>query len=239
MHLCIEIKKYKMMKTKSGIYGMTKAAIVLLLVMTIQTGFGQVLGINNSKKKSLRKKYKCENIGIQKVKHVQGRSKAIRTISRITPSNEIFLASISENEDNKIVPVIEQEEIIKESVLEKKDTSTEKLRLLPIPVYFRYDSYRLDIIDLTQIALAVTYVKEGYSILLVGHTDNWGNEKYNEILSLKRANIIRDMMIELGCKPELIATKGEGEKYPADTNDHHEGRQSNRRVEFLIALNVN
>jgi outer membrane protein OmpA-like peptidoglycan-associated protein len=228
------------MKTKSGIYGMTKAAIVLLLVMTIQTGFGQVFGIY-SKKKSLRKKYKCENIGVQKVKHLQGRSKTIKTISRITPSNEILLASISKNENEKIIPIIEQERNTEENLSEKetkKDTSIEKLRPLPIPVYFRYDSYRLDIIDLTQIALAVTYVKEGYSVQLVGHTDNWGSEKYNEILSLKRANIIRDMMIELGCKPELIAAKGEGEKYPADTNEHHEGRQSNRRVEFLIALNA-
>ena len=219
---------------------MTKAAIILLLVMTIQTGFGQVFGIY-SKKKSLRKKYKCENIGVQKVKHLQWRSKTIKTISRITPSNEILLASISKNENEKIIPIIEQERNTEENLSEKetkKDTSIEKLRPLPIPVYFRYDSYRLDIIDLTQIALAVTYVKEGYSVQLVGHTDNWGSEKYNEILSLKRANIIRDMMIELGCKPELIAAKGEGEKYPADTNEHHEGRQSNRRVEFLIALNA-
>ncbi len=106
-----------------------------------------------------------------------------------------------------------------------------------MPVYFRYDSYRLDIIDLSQIALAVTYVKEGHAITLVGHTDNWGSEQYNEILSDKRANIIRDMMIELGCNPELIKAQGEGEKYPVAPNDHHEGRQSNRRVEFLIALN--
>ncbi len=232
------------MKTKSGIYRITKAAIILLLIMTVQTSFGQLFGAysHNAKKKALRKQYKCEHVGVQKVKHIQGRAKNTRTISMIRPSDEIISASLSETTPETILQNIESEENIKPIVSDveiKKDTTKQRARLLPLPVYFRYDSYRLDIIDLTQIAIAVTYVKEGYSILLIGHTDNWGSEKYNALLSHKRANIIRDMMIELGCKPELIATKGEGEKYPAGTNEHHEGRQSNRRVEFVIALNVN
>ncbi len=232
------------MKTKSGIYRMTKAAIILILVMTVQTSFGQLFGLYNqqSKKKSLRRTYKCENVGVQKVKHIQGRGKEVRAIPTITRSNEIIMASLSETTPELTKPVIQLEETIKPEETKKaeiKDTISEKtMRLLPLPVYFRYDSYRLDIIDLTQIALAVTYVKEGNSVTLVGHTDNWGSEKYNALLSDKRANIIRDIMIELGCKPELIVARGEGEKYPANTNEHHEGRQSNRRVEFIIALNI-
>ncbi len=231
------------MKSKSGIIRITKAAIVLVLIMTVQTGFGQVFGIyssNKVKKKALRKTYKCAKVGVQKVKHIQGRTKNVKAIPSMT-SNQIILASLSETSpviENKVVELIENASPVVEFSDEKKDTVSQKtMRLLPLPVYFRYDSYRMDIIDLTQIALAVTYVKEGHSITLVGHTDNWGSEKYNDVLSDKRANIIRDMMIELGCKPELIKAKGEGEKYPTHTNDHEEGRLNNRRVEFLIALN--
>jgi outer membrane protein OmpA-like peptidoglycan-associated protein len=235
------------MKTISGINRITKATMILvLIVLMIQTGFGQLSGVysKNSKKKSLRKKYKCEHIGVQKVKHIQGRSKQIEQILVINNSNETITASLTKTDSELIQPKIELKEIktpveTESKEEEKKDSvNTKTIRLLPLPVYFRYDSYRLDIIDLTQIALAVTYVKEGHSITLIGHTDNWGSEKYNEVLSAKRANIIRDMMIELGCKPELISAKGEGEKYPVATNEHEAGRQNNRRVEFLIAVNA-
>lgn len=228
------------MKSKSGFTRIIQAALFLALIMIVQTGSGQFLGLS-SKKKSLKRSYKCDRIGVQKVKHIQGRTKTIRPIVVTTAGNEVILASLSNSEiepNNNVV--VEQEQPVQintDNKIEETKDSVAPLRLLPLPVYFRYDSYRLDIIDLTQIALAVTYVKEGYSITLVGHTDNWGSEQYNTILSEKRANIIRDMMIELGCKPELIIAKGEGEKYPVATNDHLEGRQSNRRVEFLIALN--
>ncbi len=231
------------MKKKSGTNRITKAAIVLMLMMLVQTGFGQVVGKYTSgaqKKKALRKTYKCAKVGVQKVKHIQGRTKTVKTIAWNRPSNELLVASLTETVpqtvQTTVVPVISSTPVV--TTEEKKDSVGEKtFRLLPLPVYFRYDSYRMDIIDLTQIALAVSYVKEGHSITLVGHTDNWGSEQYNEVLSGKRANIIRDMMIELGCNPALIIAKGEGEKYPANSNDHEEGRLNNRRVEFLIALN--
>ncbi|HVD98840.1 MAG TPA: OmpA family protein [Cytophagaceae bacterium] len=232
------------MKHKSGLTRITKAALFLALFMIVQTGFGQSLGLNShSRKKSLKRTYKCAHIGVQKVKHIQGRSKQVRPVA-VVASNEVLLASIVEPtvETMENLEMINPESattpVVNTPTEEKKDTmSAPKMRLLPQPVYFRYDSYRLDIIDLTQIALAVSYVKEGYAITVVGHTDDWGSEQYNDVLSDKRANIIRDMMIELGCKPELIKARGEGEKYPISTNEHAEGRQSNRRVEFLIALN--
>ena len=227
------------MKTKSGFTRIIKAALFLALITMVQTGSGQFLGLGHSNKKSLKRTYKCDKIGVQKVKHIQGRAKYIAPAVIAIADNETALASLPDAET--AVNIIKSEEkpveIINNKVEEKKDTIPVRARLLPLPVYFRYDSYRLDIIDLTQIALAVEYVKEGYSVTLTGHTDNWGSERYNKVLSGKRANIIRDMMIELGCKPELVIAKGEGEKYPAATNEHAEGRQSNRRVEFLIALN--
>lgn len=231
------------MKTKSGINRMTKAAIILILTITVQIGYSQVFGLynQNSKKKALKRTYKCQHVGVQKVKHIQGRGKQVNIIPVLSRSNEIVVASLSETTTEFIKPIIvieEENKPVEPKKTELKDSINEKtMRLLPLPVYFRYDSYRLDIIDLSQIAIAVSYVKGGYSITLIGHTDNWGSEQYNAVLSDKRANIIRDMMIKLGCKPELITAKGEGEKYPIDTNEHHEGRQSNRRVEFIIALN--
>ncbi len=220
---------------------MTKAALILVLTMTIQMGFGQLSLTNNqSKKKSLQRKYKCEHVGVQKVKHIQGRSKVIKPVAIIKPSNNNLLtAKVTEITPELIKPqeIVEKENNTETIIPELTDTIKKidtEISLLPQPVYFRYDSYRLDIIDLTQIALAVKCVKAGRSVEVVGHTDNWGSERYNQTLSLKRANIIRDMMIELGCNPAMIVAKGEGEKFPAGTNEHETGRQNNRRVEFVF-----
>jgi len=219
--------------------------------MSIQSGYGQLIGITflkPFKKHGFKTKYKCEQIGIQKVKHIKNRNtpKNERPIQAITLTNETITASIKKVEPTLTIQPKQEIEstkpLLEKVVVENKITdsvATQTKKLLPLPVYFRYDSYRMDIIDLTQIALAVNYVKEGHSILLVGHTDNWGSEQYNEVLSFKRANIIKDMMVKLGCKPELIVAKGEGEKYPSHTNEHEEGRKNNRRVEFIISMKTN
>jgi len=228
------------MKKKSGIFRTTKAAItVLILLMSLQFANAQILSFQPSKK-SLKRKYKCEHVGVQKVKHIKNKKmeyvSAPIIIERKT-NNEI-LVSLKTPE---FIPEIQFEEVPEkiEVVNIKDSTETTKMKLLPLPVYFRYDSYRMDLVDLTQIALAVNYVNEGHSVTLIGHTDDWGSEKYNELLSHKRATIIKDMMIALGCKPELIYVKGEGEKYPISSNDHEHGRQNNRRVEFIITPSVN
>jgi outer membrane protein OmpA-like peptidoglycan-associated protein len=239
------------MKTQSGITRITKAAImILILTVTVQTGFGQIMGIymKTPKKSVFKNKYKCQHVGIQKVKQVKVRhsKKSEKPMQAITLTTETITASIKKTEPEfSIQPevLLENTKPVVKEVVEnevKDSTPLQSMRLLPLPVYFRYDSYRLDIIDLTQIALAVNYVKEGHSITLIGHTDNWGSERYNETLSFKRANIIKEIMVKLGCNPELITAKGEGEKYPIATNEHEEGRQNNRRVEFLIApVNAN
>jgi outer membrane protein OmpA-like peptidoglycan-associated protein len=242
-------KKNTKMKTKSGITRITKAALlILVLTMTVQTGFGQILGIYSKapKKSGFKNKYKCQEVGIQKVKHIKVRSskKREKPIQAITLRTETITASIKKTEpEYSIQPTIVLENtipVVKENEVKDSTPVQPGMKLLPLPVYFRYDSYRLDIIDLTQIALAVNYVKEGHALTLIGHTDNWGSERYNETLSFKRASIIKDIMVKLGCNPELITAKGEGEKYPIATNEHEEGRQNNRRVEFLITpLNVN
>jgi outer membrane protein OmpA-like peptidoglycan-associated protein len=225
------------MKTKSGKFRTIKAALLFLIMvtLTIGSGYGQLVGFNGKlpKKNFVKTKYKCKHVGVQKVKHVKLKTSPKQEV------NTFVLNKTSEHVTASLVtstPTVFAEPVLvvkSEPVVELKEEPT--LRLVPQPVYFRYDSYRLDIIDLTQVALAVEYVNEGKAITLIGHADNWGSEQYNDFLSLKRATIIKDMMVKLGCNPELITVKGEGERYPAASNDHEVGRQNNRRVEFLLS----
>lgn len=67
-----------------------------------------------------------------------------------------------------------------------------------------------------------------------GHTDNTGSNEINAKLSQDRADSVREYFISKGIEPDRIASKGFGESKPVSTNDTDEGRQQNRRVEFVI-----
>lgn len=69
---------------------------------------------------------------------------------------------------------------------------------------------------------------EGISI--VGHTDAVGSDEYNQSLSERRANAVREYLVFLGVPSSRIFTQGMGKRYPVASNDTAEGRQANRRV---------
>ena len=68
------------------------------------------------------------------------------------------------------------------------------------------------------------------SIVITGHTDSQGTEEYNQQLSERRANAVRDYLVDHGVESELIETRGKGESDPVASNATPEGRQQNRRV---------
>jgi OmpA-OmpF porin, OOP family len=75
------------------------------------------------------------------------------------------------------------------------------------------------------------------SILISGHTDNTGNEIQNKILSKGRAKAVADYLILKGINKSRINYIGYGSSKPITENDTEDGKQSNRRVEFIINKN--
>jgi len=66
-----------------------------------------------------------------------------------------------------------------------------------------------------------------------GHTDNVGSEELNNMLSKKRATVVRDYFVnELGISTNSIVIEYYGESIPKASNSTKEGRQMNRRVEI-------
>jgi OmpA-OmpF porin, OOP family len=70
-----------------------------------------------------------------------------------------------------------------------------------------------------------------------GHTDNTGNEDQNKTLSESRAKAVADYLILKGIDKSRINYIGYGSSKPVATNDTNEGKQQNRRVEFIISRN--
>ena len=66
-----------------------------------------------------------------------------------------------------------------------------------------------------------------------GYTDSDGSDEYNQVLSEKRANSVKNFLVSQGVTAE-ITTKGYGESRPVASNDTAEGKQKNRRVEIII-----
>lgn len=72
------------------------------------------------------------------------------------------------------------------------------------------------------------------SINLTGHTDNIGSAKFNERLSLYRANAIKNYLVRKGIEGERIKTEGKGMAEPMNGNKTEEEMALNRRVELMI-----
>ena len=72
------------------------------------------------------------------------------------------------------------------------------------------------------------------TINLHGYTDNVGDENFNNKLSMDRANHVKEFLIAIGVKAELIKTESFGECCFVASNDNDESRALNRRVEIYI-----
>ncbi|MEX0361497.1 MAG: OmpA family protein [Allomuricauda sp.] len=67
-----------------------------------------------------------------------------------------------------------------------------------------------------------------------GHTDSVGSAKLNQSLSEKRANSVRDFLIDKGINAGRLTAIGYGEDKPIATNNTRAGRTQNRRVEINL-----
>jgi outer membrane protein OmpA-like peptidoglycan-associated protein len=74
----------------------------------------------------------------------------------------------------------------------------------------------------------------GLNLQIEGHTDIIGSDEFNQILSERRAESVRDFLAEQGVPGSSITARGFGKTQPVATNDTPEGRQRNRRVELVV-----
>jgi outer membrane protein OmpA-like peptidoglycan-associated protein len=74
----------------------------------------------------------------------------------------------------------------------------------------------------------------GLNLQIEGHTDSVGSDEFNQQLSERRADSVRDFLAQQGVAGSSIAARGFGKTQPVATNDTPEGRQRNRRVEIVV-----
>jgi len=74
----------------------------------------------------------------------------------------------------------------------------------------------------------------GASVLIEGHTDSQGSANLNQVLSQRRAEAVRDALIQQGVDGGRLRAVGLGKDRPVADNGSAEGRARNRRVEVVV-----
>ncbi len=104
-------------------------------------------------------------------------------------------------------------------------------------VYFEFGKATLRTESYPALMEAAQIMKDNPDIQveIQGHTDSIGSERANQLLSEKRAYAVMNFLVQYGgIDPKRLTARGYGESRPIASNDTEEGRQLNRRVEFVI-----
>jgi len=80
----------------------------------------------------------------------------------------------------------------------------------------------------------VLKANEKVRVEIGGHTDSVGTETYNQGLSERRAQSVRNYLIQRGIDASRLEARGYGEYQPVAPNTTREGRNQNRRIEFRV-----
>lgn len=82
--------------------------------------------------------------------------------------------------------------------------------------------------------VAFLRAEPGINVSVEGHTDSRGSDAYNQKLSHARAESVRAYLVEKCVGAARLEAKGFGESRPVASNDTDDGRENNRRVEFVL-----
>ncbi len=88
--------------------------------------------------------------------------------------------------------------------------------------------------DLGRLAFVLNHRYPAAELIVEGHTDITGPDRFNEILSEDRAGSVKTFLIDRGLDPNRVSSRGLGSSSPIASNETPEGRAKNRRVELII-----
>jgi outer membrane protein OmpA-like peptidoglycan-associated protein len=124
-------------------------------------------------------------------------------------------------------------------VLQTRDTARGLIVSMP-DVLFDFNKYTLKpearerLARVSGIVLAYPDLK----LQVEGYTDSIGSEEYNQTLSEKRAEAVRDYLVSSGVSMNNVAAQGLGKADPVADNSTAAGRKLNRRVEMIVSGDV-
>ena len=111
-------------------------------------------------------------------------------------------------------------------------TKNENKELMQI-IYFDFDQFNLSEVSKDKIKKFLNnYGSDINEYLVIGHTDTKGTNKYNLSLSIKRAEVVKEILINYGINQNSIKILGKGEESLAVNTPDDTKQPANRRVEI-------
>ncbi|MGB5966245.1 MAG: OmpA family protein [Sulfurimonadaceae bacterium] len=162
------------------------------------------------------------------------------------PTVDDSAATASQAEEISIVDessAADAESGIQATDLDSGSMTLESIEAKMSPIYFGFDLYKLADEDVDTLRQNVELVKgdaeamniaDKYSLKLEGNCDEWGSDEYNFALGLKRANAVKDELINDGIAAERITMVSYGSSNPVCTEKTQECWSKNRRVDFKL-----
>ncbi len=139
----------------------------------------------------------------------------------------------SEKIEESKIETTENEEIQKEEIPEGAYVVD---GFLVKDIHFDFDSYIIKPEDLPYLEKLAEFLKDHptYKITIEGHCDERGSEMYNLALGQRRANAVKDFLINLGIDSSRINTISYGEEKPLDPGHNETAWAKNRRCHFVV-----
>ncbi|WP_095148064.1 OmpA family protein [Pseudomonas sp. Irchel s3a18] len=105
-----------------------------------------------------------------------------------------------------------------------------------LDVKFDFDKATVKPGSLTDVANLADFMKQypQTTTVVEGHTDSVGPDAYNQKLSQRRADAVKQVLVQDGVEASRVSSVGYGESRPVADNSTAEGRAVNRRVEAQV-----
>ena len=102
---------------------------------------------------------------------------------------------------------------------------------------FDFDSWTLTAENLTVLTNVINSARSGGQsrINIVGHTDTSGSAAYNQALSVRRANVVVEALVNMGARRQAITATGVGENDLAVQTGDNVREEKNRRSVITLA----
>ena len=116
----------------------------------------------------------------------------------------------------------------------KSENNTFTFKSNDVLYYFEFGSSYINSGDKKLNKLSKELKSSRQKVILIGHTDNIGDEYINTEISKSRAKAVYQFLINKGVNKNLISIEGYGEDRPLNSNSNSNQRALNRRVEIIL-----
>lgn len=128
-------------------------------------------------------------------------------------------------------PLDPKDDVLKETIILERGKTT---ILRGVNFEFNKATLTKDSEKILEMAYDALVAQPDITVMIVGHTDAVGSDAYNQKLSLRRAQSVKNWMVKKGISARRMTVSGKGETEPIDDNATDDGRANNRRIEFRV-----